>query len=249
MRTPSLLLAGMILALTFQPSRGATAEQDIASRCRAISTAAVQASHLRDAGITAQEATKKLTGKFSEEEIEAGVNTAFAYPQLKEFALFDLTTTYCTKMLPANGKPSDFTKLWVRTHYERAMECSSQGQFEREAFQKCWDMQKERDKKGIEKIVLMIMNFELILAELKTCETRFPEYTAQNREAFSKSDLSKVSSELIIDKYAKIGAKQTLLKGLEDLRARPSPYATMAADKLEKRCSSFPQTKELQSAK
>lgn len=248
MRTARLLLIGLTFGLTPFPVAAATAERELAMFCHSVSNAAVEAGRLRDGGATARAATQTLQSKFSAEETQAGVNAAFAYKQLKEFALFDLSTTYCTRMLGANGSPTDIDRLWVRTHYERAMECSMQGKFEREPYQSCWDAQTMRDKDGIERIILSVMNLELILAEKRACEARFPKYDSQNQQAFSASVLSKISSEAVIDRYAGIGAKQGLLRGLESQRTS-APYLSMEASELEKRCANFPQTPALRSAK
>ncbi|MDP9920668.1 hypothetical protein J2W24_006350 [Variovorax boronicumulans] len=227
----------------------ATAE-DIPAFCVAVSNAAVEAGRLRDEGKTALSATETLRGMFSAEELRAGVNTAFSYKNLKEFALSDLSSAYCARMLATNGTPNDFDKLWLRTHYERAAECSAQGHVERESFQGCWNAQQARDLEGSKKVVLPMMNLEYILAEKGACESRFPKYATQNQQAFGASTLSRISSEALIDKYAGIGAKQGLLRALDNHRKKTAQmYQSMDAVALEKRCINFPQSPELSSGK
>lgn len=249
MRVNIFIFLGLVWTAFHSPNALA-AEQDLTAFCRAVSTAAVEAGRLRDEGISTQAATQALQGKYPAEEAKAGVSTAFSYKQLKEFALFDLSETYCMKMVAANGNPTDFDKLWVRTHYERAVECSVKGQFEREPFQRCWEAQQVRDTKGTDKIVLSVMNLEYILAEKRTCETRFPKYDAQNRQALLGSSFSRISSEAMIDTYSGIGAKQGLLRGLVDLRRKASSiYLEMEAAEFERRCQNFPGSLDLGSKK
>lgn len=244
-------LTALLASIVFgSPTWAQPTVEDIPAFCAAVANAAVEAGRLRDDGKTALLATETLRGKFSTEELRAGVNTAFSYKNLKEFALSDLSSAYCSRMLAANGAPNDFDKLWMRTHFERAAECSAQGHVEREPFQGCWNAQQARDLEGSKKVVLPMMNLEYILGEKEACESRFPKYAAQNQQAFGASILSKVSSEALIDKYAEIGAKQGLLRALDSHRQRTvQMYRSMDAGELEKRCISFPQSPELSSGR
>lgn len=246
MRISSCLLGVIVWSV----SHGAAGAQDLSVFCGEVARAAVTAAQLRDSGATSQAAVQQLQNKFSAEVVQAGTNTAFAYKQLKEYAISDFAMTYCEKMIPSNGKPTDFDLLWVRTHYERAVECASRGQVEREPFEKCWVAQQARDAKGNERVILSTMNLEYILAEKRSCEVRFPMYTAQNKQAFLASVLANVSSEAMIDTYAGIGAKHGLLRGLANLRQKSdSGYLSMGASEFEARCEKFARLPELRQGK
>jgi hypothetical protein len=115
--------------------------QDIGKHCASIAEAAVEAGKLRDGGMDNTTAMKKLAGSFSDIQVEAGVNSAYAYKRLREFALYDFVEAYCRVMVPTGGKVSDFARLSLKVQYDRSVECAEKGDVEKRAFLECWNDQ------------------------------------------------------------------------------------------------------------
>jgi hypothetical protein len=119
--------------------------------CDRVGLSAAEASRLRLTGMSREAVANELQKSFSEREIGMGVTAAFTYTDLRDFAMSDFMSDYCGIVTATGGNLSDSVKLLIRTHYDRAVECSKNGHTEKRQFIECRNEQLRRAKDAASK--------------------------------------------------------------------------------------------------
>jgi hypothetical protein len=147
------MLRTMVVALlaVLTPLASAQVRVDPGSYCDRVGLSAAEASRQRLAGMSREAVANELQKSFTEREIGMGVTAAFAYIDLREFAMSDFVSNYCGIVTAKGGNLTDFDRLWIRTHYDRAVECSKNGHIEQRQFIECWNEQHRRARDAASK--------------------------------------------------------------------------------------------------
>jgi hypothetical protein len=135
-------IASFLLLVLFSTA----ASSQIDAECERFGLSAAEGARLRIAGMSQDDVRRELAKTYSEREAGMGVTAAFTYLDLREFAMSDFVSNYCKIVNAKDGKLTDFDKLWIRTHYDRAVECAKNDQVEKRQFLECWNEQHKKAK-------------------------------------------------------------------------------------------------------